>query len=54
VPSTGATDGAFTWVDFVDRDQRDVLTEVRRLSARPQLHVSWRRGWLGADHGRDR
>jgi len=37
VPSTRAADGAFTWVEFVDRDQRDVLAEVRRLSAHPAM-----------------
>lgn len=32
-----AADGGFTWVGLVDRDQRDVLAEVRRLAAHPAL-----------------
>jgi hypothetical protein len=32
-----AADGAFTWVGLVDRDQRDVLAEVKRAAAHPAL-----------------
>ncbi len=36
-PSTRVAGSAFTWVEFVDRDQRDMLAEVRRLSAHPTI-----------------
>ena len=36
-PPPKAADGAFTWVEFVDRNERDVLAGVRRLSAHSAL-----------------